>query len=345
MLKRILTILMPVLFIFGCASKNADEEKIRIGLSLPTQSDARWVRDLGHLREAAAAMDVELLVKISEKNAFLQQNQCEELLEQNIKILIIAPHDARALDSVVEKAKEKGVKVISYDRLILGADIDFYVSFDNVKVGEMQASYISKKAPFGNYIVLSGASTDNNAKLFHTGAMKVLQPLADAGQINIIADRTIPNWSADEAEKIAEEVVSAYSGDIHAVLAPNDNTAGGVIRVLKKHHIAGLVPVSGQDADVEAVHRIMQGVQAMTIFKDTHHLAGAALGAAITMAMGQPPPMNSTMYNGRKEVPSLLLEPLVVDKSNIVQTLVQTGYLTREQVYSTDTEANKNYTY
>jgi len=177
--------------------------------------------------------------------------------------------------------------------------------------------------------------------------MKVLKPMEDDGRIKRVASEPVPDWDPDEAERITDKIVAQYNGDIHAVIAPNDATAGAVIKVLKKYHIAGLVPVSGQDADADAVRRIMRGMQAMTVFKDTPHLASAAFGAAMNMAVGQPPPSNSQTYNGKMLVPSLLLEPIVVDKDNIVQTLIQTEYLTREQVYGDEdgTSAKKDDAY
>lgn len=343
MFRKILACLLVITVLSGCSGQNPlavffkkKKERVRIGLSIPTTREARWQRDLQYLKEAASTADAELYTEISENNSAVQENQCDALLKKNINVLILAPHDARAAASIVDKAAAMGVKVISYDRLVLGADVDLYVSFNNIKVGELQAGYILRKAPRGNYMVLSGALTDNNAKLFHDGALKILGPAEESGMIKIVADVPVEDWDSDVAEKITEEVLNRYNNDIHAVIAPNDSTAGGVIMALKKHHIAGLVPVSGQDADVEAVHRIMRGMQTMTVFKDSHNLATAAIGAAMSMAVGEPPPSNSVMYNGKGQIPSMLLEPVVVDNSNIVQTLVQTGYLSREQVYYDD---------
>lgn len=341
MLWKIIALLLFTAFFSACDANNflnsflkKEKEKTRIGLSIPTLREARWQRDLKYLKESAIAADAELFTEISENNAAVQEQQCDELLKKNIKVLIVAPHDAKAAASIADKAKAAGIKIISYDRLILGADLDLYVSFDNVKIGEFQAKYITSKAPQGNYIVFSGASTDNNAKLFREGAMKILAPLEEAGKIHIVEDAPIPDWDSDMAEKMTESILAKYNGEIHAVIAPNDSTAGDIIRALKKHHIAGLVPVSGQDSDVEAVHRIMQGMQAMTIFKDSHNLASAAISAAMSLAAGEKPFSNAVAQNGKDQIPAMLLEPVVVDNSNIVPTLVQTGYLSREQVYA-----------
>lgn len=341
MLRKTAAVFLSLSFLFGCGqnpsellkmfAKSKEPDKVRIGVSFPTKNETRWNKDHEYLKQAAQEAGAEFFSEVSDKNAAEQAVQCDEILKKGIDVLILAPHDAMAAGSIAEKAKAAGVKVISYDRLVLGADVDFYVSFDNEKVGELQAEFLIKKAPAGNYVVLSGAPTDNNSKLLRSGAIKVLEPFVASGQIRIIADLPIDNWDAAEAEKIIENIVSKHGTDIAAVIAPNDRTAGGVIKALKRHHIAGLVAVSGQDADVEAASRIVAGLQSMTVFKNSQNLAGAAIGAAMNMAMGQPPPANNSVYNGKSQIPSLLLEPVSVDMENISQTLLKTGYISLEQ--------------
>ena len=210
--------------------------------------------------------------------------------------------------------------------------MDFYVSFDNIRVGELQAEYITKTTPHGNYVLFSGATTDNNSKMFRSGAMNVLEPLESKGKIRIIADVPIENWDEENAEMLMEEIIAEKGTDINAVIAPNDRTAGGIIKALEKHNMAGIVQVTGQDADFDAAKRIMSGMQTMTVFKDPRSLVAAALGAAQSMASGQRPPSTGKyVYNGRGQVESLLLEPMVLDKGNLVQTLMQTRFITEEQ--------------
>ena len=343
MLHKFALLFLSFAFMCGCggqdpmsAVKNLftskKQDKLRIGVSFPTKYETRWNKDLEYLLEAADEAGVELFYETSDKNADEQAAQCNELLQKDISVLILAPHDARAAGSIAAKAKAAGVKVISYDRLVLGEDVDFYISFDNVRVGELQAEFIYRKAPYGNYVVLSGAPTDNNSKMFRSGAMNVLKPLDEAGKIRIIAENSIDNWEADAAQAIMEDIIAANGTEISAVIAPNDRTAGGVIQALASHHIEGRVAVSGQDADIEAAKRIMSGLQSMTVFKDSRSLAHAAMGAAINMALGQPPPSaGKFVYNGKSQIPSMLLEPLSLDRDNIIQTLSQTGYITPEE--------------
>ncbi|OGS13559.1 MAG: hypothetical protein A2234_01430 [Elusimicrobia bacterium RIFOXYA2_FULL_58_8] len=331
---QIFIFVSSLLLLCGCdLEPQKSLKKIKIGLSIPTQREERWVRDLEQLRKEAAALGVEMLVQISDNDAARQLAQCENLLAQNITVLIVAPHDAAAASAIVEKAALQGVKVISYDRLILNADVDLYVSFDNVKVGEIQGRYITRMVPKGNYVVLSGAPTDNNAALFRQGAMNILQPLADRGDIRIVMDQPVKDWQPIEAMKLMENALTANNGNIQAVLAPNDGTAGGAIQALALYKLAGRVPVTGQDAEAAAAKRIMDGTQTMTVFKDTRQLAAAAFGAAMSFAAGGRAPVNTTVPNGKKDVPSLLLEPVAIDRNNIGKILVQGGYLPREEVY------------
>ena len=314
--------------------QNAGE--IKIGLSIPTRREERWVRDLEQLRKEARTLGVELLVQVSENDSALQLAQCEDLLAQSIAVLIVAPHDAAAASAIAEKAALRGVKLISYDRLILNADVDLYVSFDNYKVGEIQARYLAGLVPRGKYVLLAGATTDNNATLYRQGALSVLQPLAARGDIKIVMDQAVTDWRPSEAKKLVEGALAANAGDIQAVLAPNDGTAGGAIQALAVYKLAGRVPVTGQDSEAAAARRIVEGTQAMTVFKDTRQLAAAAFGAAMNLASGGKAPVNARVQNGKMEVPSLLLGAVAVDRNNIGRVLVESGYLKREEVFGPD---------
>lgn len=307
---------------------------IKIGVSMPTQREERWVRDLEQFRKEAAGRGVEILAQISDNDAARQLAQCENLLAQKIDVLIVAPHDAAAASPIVERARRQGVKVISYDRLILNADVDLYVSFDNVKVGEIQGKYLARLVPKGSYVILAGAPTDNNAKLFRQGAMNILQPLIARGEIKVLMDQPVKDWQPIEAMNLMENALMAAAGKVDAVLAPNDGTAGGVIQALSLRKLAGKVPVTGQDAELAGAKRIVEGTQSMTVFKDTRMLASAALEAAIRMAAGQEIKTTSRVPNGKMDVPSLLLEPIAVDKANIDKVLVESGYLPRSAVYN-----------
>jgi D-xylose transport system substrate-binding protein len=310
-------------------------ESLKIGLSLPTQAEERWVRDKNTMVETAKSMGVDLRVQITNNDAAKQVAQSENLLAQGVKVLILAPHDAESAAVIVQKAKKAGVKVISYDRLILNSEPDVYISFDNEKVGEMQGEYLTKLVAKGNYVVLAGAPTDNNAKLYRDGAMKFIQPLVDKGDIKIVMDQSVKDWQPSEAQKLMEQALTANQNKIDAVLAPNDGTAGGAIQALAAQGLAGKVPVTGQDAELSASIRIVQGTQSMTIFKDTRLLGAKAVELAVKMAKNEPitSEVNAKLNNKKIDVPSVLLPIVVVDKASLDKTLIDSGYLKRELVY------------
>jgi len=308
-------------------------EKIKVGLSLPTQREERWVKDKEKMEEVAAEMGVELIVKVADANMQEQITQVESLLTQGIDVLILAPHDAAAAATLVDKANQEGVPVISYDRLITNTEnLDIYLSFDNVKVGELQGKYITDQVSEGKYIIMSGAPTDNNAKLFKEGAMKYIQPLIDAKKIEVIAEQGVENWVPENALKIVEAALSANNNEVDAILAPNDGTAGAAIQALAAQGLAGKVPITGQDAEKAGAKRIMEGTQSMTIFKDTRDLGKAAIEIALKLANGEQVSTNGAVENGKIKVPSVLLEPKVVTKDNLRAILVDGGYITEADI-------------
>jgi len=336
MRKRLLPILMSALMtvtIFGGVTAVAAQKKIVIGLSLPTQREERWVRDKKTMEDEAKRLGVTLKVQVSDTQVDQQAAQVENLITQGIDILILAPVDGKASAASVEKAHKAGIKVISYDRLIMGSTPDLYLSFDNNKVGELQGQYITKKVPKGNYIVMSGAPTDNNAKLFLSGAMKYIQPLVDKGDIKIVAKQGVDNWDPKNALKIVEDALTKAKNNVQAILAPNDGTAGGAIVALTAQKLQGIVPVTGQDSEITAAQRIVQGTQSMTIFKDTRLLGKTAIQAAVDMVNGKKVKTSGTVNNTKIDVPSVLLPPVVVDKSNIDKVLIASGYMKKADVY------------
>jgi D-xylose transport system substrate-binding protein len=316
-------------------STRANAAGVKIGLSLPTQREERWVKDKKTMEEAAKKAGIDLRVQVTDNDASKQMAQCENLISQGIKVLILAPHDASSAAAIIDKAEKAGIKVISYDRLVTESPLDYYyLSFDNVKVGELQGEFITKKVPKGAYIVLAGSPTDNNAKLFREGAMKYIRPLAEKGSIRVVMDQFVKDWQPSEAQKLCEQGLTANGNKIDAVLAPNDGTAGGCIQALAAQGLAGKVPITGQDAEQAGAIRIVQGTQSMTIFKDTRALGKKAIEMAVDLANGKPiDTQGRTVNNGKKDVPSVLLTPVIVTKENLDDVLIKSGYLKKDQVY------------
>ncbi|MFZ3589942.1 D-xylose ABC transporter substrate-binding protein [Bacillus sp. DJP31] len=309
------------------------EEKIKIGFSMDTLEEERWPKDRDLFKEAVEALGAEVVIREAKGDDALQIVQAETLISEGIDLLVIVPHNAEAVATIVNKAHSAGVKVISYDRLVKNSSVDLYVSFDNELVGELQAQAITKLVPKGKYVYIGGAHTDNNAHLLKKGVFNVLQPFIDSGDIQIVYDQWTENWSPENARAYMEASLKINNNDIDAVIAANDATAGGVIEALAAQGLAGKIPVAGQDADLAAAQRIVDGTQTMTIYKPIKILAYEAARAAIKMAKGETISTDRKIYNGKLEIPSLLLPPIAVDKNNMDETIIADGFHLRDQVY------------
>ncbi len=306
---------------------------VRIGLSMDTLKEERWQRDRDLFVARAKELGAEVSVLSANGDDRVQIQQAESLLTQGVNVLVVIPHNGEVAASIVQSAKARGVPVVSYDRLIRSSEPALYISFDNEKVGEMQARYLLERAPRGNYVLIGGAPTDNNALLFRKGQMNVIGPARDRGDIQIVSDQWAKDWLASEALRITEDALTKSGNQVAAVVASNDATAGGAVSALEVQRLAGKVLVSGQDADLAALQRIVAGTQAMTVYKPVHLLARRAAEAAVALARGEKVETHAAVNNGTVDVPSVLLEPVVVDRNNIVETVVKDGYQKLEAVY------------
>ncbi|AZR72185.1 D-xylose ABC transporter substrate-binding protein [Anoxybacter fermentans] len=311
----------------------AKKDQIVIGLSMDNLRLERWQHDRDIFIKRAEELGAKVLVQSANSDDMLQLSQAENLITQGIDVLVIVPHNGKVMGSIVEEAHRNGVKVLAYDRLLMDCEVDYYISFDNVKVGELQAQYLVNKRPTGNYFLLGGSPTDNNAKLFREGQMNVLRPYIEKGDIKIVGDQWAKDWLPQEAMKIIENALTANNNNIDVIVASNDSTAGGAIEALAEQNLDGKVLVSGQDADLAACQRIVEGTQAMTVYKPIRELATVAAEIAVAMAKGEEIVTNGVVFNGLIEVPSILLTPIPVDKDNILDTVIKDGFHTLEEVY------------
>jgi len=308
-------------------------KRIKIGLTMDTLKEERWQKDRDLFVKRANELGADVIVQSADGNDETQVKQAESLLTQGVDVLVIIPHNAEVAATIVDAAKRQNIPVISYDRLIRNSIPDLYISFDNEKVGELQAKYLLDRAPKGNYILIGGAPTDNNAKLLREGQLKILQPSIDKGDIKIVADQWAKDWLADEALKHTENALTQNNNDVVAVVASNDSTAGGVVEALRPQGLAGKVLVSGQDADLAALQRVAAGTQSMTVYKPILQIAPRAAEAAIALAKKEKLQTARTVNNGKGDIPSILLEPITVDKSNIDDTVIKDGYQKKEDIY------------
>ena len=306
---------------------------VRIGFSMDTLKEERWQRDKELVERRAKEVGAEIFVEVANGDDARQINQAETLLTRGVDVLIVAPHNGKAAAAIVESAHRQGVKVISYDRLILDSDVDLYVSHQVVRIGELQGEYAARHQPRGNYVLIGGAPTDNNARLLRDGQMKALKPLVDRGDIKIVTDQFAREWRADEALRITEDALTKTGNNIQAIVASNDGTAGGAISALPPQ-LVGKVLVTGQDAQLDACQRIVEGKQTMTIYKPIQPLAFSAVDSALLFAKGETVSAPDRINNGKIDVPAILQTPIAVDKSNVMETVVRDGYHRMEQVYA-----------
>jgi D-xylose transport system substrate-binding protein len=325
----------------GCTKQDSATSKevspqsktIKIGMSMDDLRLERWQHDRDIFVQKAKELGADVVVQSANGDDQTQFSQCENLISQGINVLVIIPHNGEAIAPIVEQAHKAGVKVIAYDRLITKSDVDYYISFDNIKVGELQAQAVTQAVPKGNYFLMGGSPTDNNAKMFRQGQMNVLKPFIDKGDIQVVGDQWAKDWLPEEALKIMENALTANNNKIDAVVASNDSTAGGAIQALAAQNLDGKVPISGQDAELAACQRIVEGKQTMTVYKPIKSLATSAAELAIKVAKGDTVKTDGIVNNGSKDVPAILLTPIAVDAKNIVETVIKDGYNKLEDVF------------
>ena len=327
----------------GGTTTTPTAKPLKIALLLPETKTARYEtqdRPLFEAKVKELAPDAEIIYSNANQDAAEQQSQADAALTNGANVLVLDPVDSASAASIVTKAKAAGVPVISYDRLILNAPVDYYVSFDNEKVGTLQGqALLDKLTKDGNagkaIVYINGSPTDNNATLFKKGAHSVLD-----GKVKIGAEYDTPDWSPDKAQTEMDQAITKLgkSGFV-GVLAANDGTAGGAIAAMKGAGIKPATrPTTGQDAELAGIQRILMGEQYMTIYKAIKLEANAAAELAVALAKGEAVPSSYTMSkvnNGSADIPSILLPPVAVTIDNIKDTVVADGFWTAAQILTT----------
>jgi len=310
-----------------------DKKSGKIALLLPETKTARYEAHdrpefVAAFKELCA--DCEILYYNANQDASLQQNQVDQALTNGAEVLVLDPVDSASAASLVAKAKAQDVPVVSYDRLITGGGKpDYYVSFDNEKVGTLQGTALLEalgdKAMSGKVVMINGSPQDNNAKLFNKGAKATL-----AGKVTIGKEYWTPDWSPDKAQQEMDQAITALGkASIIGVYAANDGTAGGAIAAMKAAGFSTLPPVTGQDAELAAIQRILAGDQYMTVYKATKAETEAAAQLAYDLLQGKDSSQETVMINnGTVDVPSVLLEPVTVTAENVKDTVVKDGFWT-----------------
>jgi D-xylose transport system substrate-binding protein len=333
--------IIAVFFLAACTNSRTGQsnevsqnslKKIRIGFSMDTLKE-HWTKDKELIEKRAAELGAEVMVSVAESVDERQLKQVEDFLTKGVDVLIIAPHNGLVMATAVDKAKKQGIPVVSYDRLILNDDVDVLVSHLHSTAGQMQAEYALKNAPKGNYVLVYGAPTDNNALIMRDSQNEVLRTAIEKSDIKIVANQHAKDWSPEEALKIAENALTQNKNEIAAFVCSNDGTAGGVIQALKKQGLDGKVVVTGMDAQIDALQRIAQGEQSMTVYKPLQPLAYAAVDAAVKLAKGEKLETGKTIKAVNKEIPFVFIQPKVIDKSNLME-IVKDGYQKYEDIFT-----------
>ncbi|MES1176661.1 MAG: substrate-binding domain-containing protein [Myxococcales bacterium] len=310
---------------------------IKIGLSMDTLKEARWAKDRDAFVARASELGAQVTVLSANGDDTRQIADVESLITSGVNVIVIVPHDGKAMAKGVEVARRAGIPVIAYDRLIVDSDLDLYITFDNERVGELQARYIMDKlkdAPKPIKLVrIYGSKTDNNAVLFKRGQDNALKDAIASGAVQVVHEDWADDWKPENAKRIMNAAITKLGRNIDAVLASNDGTAGGAIQALKEEGIAGKVLVTGQDAELVAVQRIVAGEQAMTIYKPVLELAKRAAETALALATAKPLVVKGELDNGKRKVPTILLEVVTVTKDNVDSTIVKDGFHSREAIY------------
>lgn len=331
----------------SAAGANGGKGCKKVGVLLPeTSSSPRWeAYDHPLLVQSitAALPGVHIDYTNAGGSSSVQQSQAESDLTHGDCILVVGAHDSSAAAAIVTAASRQNVPVIAYDRLIQSNSLNYYVSFDNVKVGNLQGQYLADhyqsyvSSGHSNIAFIKGSPTDNNALLFSQGAHQALDPLISSGKLVNVYEQYTPNWDAALGQQEMEAALTKASNNIQIVLASNDDLAGGVVQALKPQHLEGKVLITGQDATVPGLQRILEGVQGMTVYKPIvkEAQATAQLVAAISNGTSTASLINgSTKTQGGASIPSVLETPLSVDKSNIASTVLADGYVTKTQLCS-----------
>jgi D-xylose transport system substrate-binding protein len=339
LISCILSVVTGLVLSRGKGGASADETKrVRplIGLSMDTLKEERWIADRDLFTAQAKALGADVIVESANSDDTRQLRDVESLITRKVDALVIIPHNGAAMARAVEMAHAEGIPVLSYDRLITDCDVDLYITFDNIKVGELQGQFIADRIPAGGKLRLVriyGSKTDNNAVLFKQGQDNILQPLIQAGKIEVVHEDWAEDWKPENAKKITNAAITKAGQNIHAILASNDGTAGGAIQALIEEGLAGKVIVTGQDADLAACQRIVHGTQTMTVYKPLTLLAQQAAAVAMKLAQRKPLVARNETDNGKKKVPSVLLDIVAVTKDNMRATVVKDNFRKEADIY------------
>lgn len=333
-MKKMLLMIAAVSLLCAAAAQT-------VGVSWSNFQEERWKTDEAAMKEKIEELGAEYISADAQSSVEKQISDIESLITRGADVLIVLAQDADAILPAIELAKAQGIPVVGYDRLIEAEDV-FYLTFDNVEVGRMQARAIYEVQPTGNYVFIKGSPQDPNADFLHGGQLEVLQEAIDSGDITVVGDQYTDGWLPENAQRNMEQILTANNNEVDAVVASNDGTAGGVVAALAAQGLAGSVPVSGQDGDHAALNRIAQGTQTVSVWKDARELGKKAVEVAVALANGAA--VNeiegAIVFDGGPKgmaMNTILLAPIPVTRDNL-DVVVDAGWISKEDLCKGVTE-------
>jgi D-xylose transport system substrate-binding protein len=330
-MKRIGFIALALLV--GCsmlfAGGGNDSGKIKIGVSIPTLREERWAVDYRGFVEAAEKLGVDVVIQVADNSASRQQSQIENMITQGVKALIIAPHDAVAGKQLVQIAHKEKLPVIVYDRPITDGGADLYICVNQFEIGKAMGQHIWDNVPRGNLVFLKGDATDDTIYPMADGTMSVIKPRVDSGEYRIVMAQFVVDWDPANGLRLMEQALTANNNNIQGVIAQNDGIAGAAIQALAAQGLAGRVPVTGQDSEVDAIKRIIAGTQGMTILYDNLNMSDAALQAAVKLARKEDPGATGKDTDG---TPMISFPPAIINRNNYRSLLIDSGLMSENDL-------------
>lgn len=327
-LPRIYILLVIITILTGCQPKHP-----KIGVLIHSYENERWVKDKDYLVEDLTKLGAEVLLNVADNNQQKQILQAQEMIKNGAKVLIVVPIDQDGAAKIVELAHKDGVKVIAYDRLINGCQLDYYVSTNSVTTGEMEAKYLLSLQPKGNFALIGGSKFDNNSSRLFLGQMNVFQPYMERGDVHLVYSEFGDAWSKEDGYRQAKMIMDKYAEGLTGIICGNDNQALGALDALKENGLEGKVLLASQDAELENVRAIKKGLQTSTILKPLHETASITAKLAWAVARNKNfDKQFTTESNGKVLVKSILINATVVNKDNIETTVVASGFHTSGEI-------------
>ena len=331
--KNFLFLLLLVIVSLNFSCQNS--KKVKIGFLFPNLVSGRYQKEKVYFSEKIQQLGGEVSISNADYNDQLQIQQGKELIDKGVKVLVVNSLNLNTAAAIVRYAHDNGAKVIAYDRLIKNSDLDYFLTFDNEKVGTLIGDYITKLKPSGNYILLGGDKADQNAIWVRNGVMKALNPFLGKESIKVKYDIYVEDWSGDNARNEIQKYLDLSNNAVpDAILSSYDGMTTSVVDLLKEYNLAGKVLITGQDAELEACQNIVKGYQTMTVYKSVKQLAYKAAELAIKIANNDKiNDATRTVNNGQIEVPTIYLDPIAVDINNLKTTVIADGFQSESEVY------------